>query len=172
MQLTQILFILIYSLIAVIFLSFAFRIVNKFENYLISRIEDNSKWQISSPYTTIVQAIIDAMKPHLERKGINVLPDFEIRYYENKKRSGHFNGNICVYTKNHQTMEEFVNTVLHEIKHFIQFKTDPHYRYYDDYTQTYGYRNNPFEREARKFAKEHAKQCLIYLEQQSLISRK
>ncbi|MFM7710828.1 MAG: hypothetical protein ACKO5C_07920 [Ferruginibacter sp.] len=77
---------------------------------------------------------------------------------------------IYIYLKNNNSVVELVNTVLHELGHYVQSKTDPDwFSNYDDYTEAFGYYNNPLEIDSRSFAEEWTTPCLFYLRDQKII---
>lgn len=130
-----------------------------------------TEWEKTVPYTRLVQETIYYTNDILFDLGIKRFPSFTIRYTAHKKYAGIFNGEVIVYLHNNPDIPTLVDTVLHEIMHFIQSKTDVQYKRYDDYSEKYGYWDNPFEIESRKFAKNHTEACLQYLEEKQLIRR-
>ena len=104
-------------------------------------------------------------------KKIKHFPSYRIRYYGHKRYSGVFDGTITVYLGSNNSIPELVDTVLHEVQHYVQSQTDRHYKYYDQYTAEKGYWNNPFEVVCREFAAQHRNACLRYLESKKLIAR-
>jgi membrane protein YdbS with pleckstrin-like domain len=130
-----------------------------------------SKWVRQAPYTTLVREIILFTNIILVQKGIKHFPSFKIRYYRHKKYSGLYTGEVIVYLENNREIPELVDTVLHEVQHYIQSLTDRQYKHYDRYTAERGYWNNPFEAECREFAAKHRDSCLKHLEDKQLIKR-
>lgn len=130
-----------------------------------------TKWISQVPYTTLVREIILFTNDILMQKGIKNFPSFKIRYYRHKKYSGVYNGEVVVYLENNREIPELVDTVLHEVQHYIQSLTDRHYKHYDRYTAEVGYWNNPFEVECRDFAARHRDSCLKHLEAKHLIKK-
>ena len=84
---------------------------------------------------------------------------------------GKFDNEIAVYTKNHNNVVQLVDTVLHEVCHYIQANTNSDFDNYKTYTKKHGEWNNPFEVEAREFASEHLNNCLLHLEEKGLVSK-
>lgn len=86
---------------------------------------------------------------------------------------GWYNGNhnvVRIYVNNHNNIPDLVNTVLHEICHHIQnHDHNGHFRYYDDYQETYGYFNNPLEVDSRAFADRWTHECLVFLKNENVI---
>ena len=78
---------------------------------------------------------------------------------------------ITVYVKGHLSVEELVDTVLHEICHHIQkVASIKEFKKYDRYSSEFGYFNNPLEIESREFAKKWAMPCISYLLQKKIIA--
>ena len=161
--------ILIYTgagIVATVILSIIVEVVNIIINHL-----DGKRWVSQVPYTKLVGETIRYTNNILYEKKITQFPSFTIRYYRHKKFAGVFNGQVVVYLKSNRDIPVLVNTVLHEVMHYIQSKTDKQYKRYGEYTTTFGYWNNPLEKEARDFADKYCEQCLIYLESKKLIKK-
>jgi len=138
-------------------------------NVLLSHFE--SEWEKNVPYTVLVKEIILYTGFALREHNIKHFPDFKICYYKNKKYAGVYDGKIIVYLGSNPTINDIVNTTLHEVQHHIQHKTDPQYKYYSDYTKTCGYWLNPFEKEARSFASKYEDSCIEYLVSKKIIQK-
>jgi hypothetical protein len=132
---------------------------------------DGQRWVKQVPYTQLVEETIRYTNNILYEKKITHFPRFIIHYYRHKKYAGQFDGKVIVYLKSNPDIPVLVNTVLHEVMHYIQSKTDKQFKLYGQYTRSYGYRNNPLEIEARAFAEKHCKPCLKYLESKQLIKK-
>ena len=130
-----------------------------------------TRWIRLAPYTRIVSEAILYTNDILAEKKIKRFPGYKIRYYRHKKYSGVFDGTVTVYLGSNNSIPELVDTVLHEVQHYVQSQTDRHYKYYDQYTAEKGYRDNPFEVESRAFAALHRDACLRHLELKKLITR-
>ena len=79
---------------------------------------------------------------------------------------------IYIYVKNNHSVDELVNTVLHELAHYIQCQSDANWvSTYNYYQQAYGYQQNPLEVDSRLFAQKWMKPCLTYLKENNLITR-
>ena len=76
-----------------------------------------------------------------------------------------------IYLNSNPDIPCLVNTVLYEVMHYVQSKTDKQYKRYGEFTRTLGYWNNPFEKEARAFADKHCEACIKYLESKNLIKK-
>ena len=84
---------------------------------------------------------------------------------------GFFNGEVIIYTKSNPNIESLIEITLHEVAHYIQSQTDKQFIRYDEYTRGMGYWDNPYEQDARSFAKENLVDCLKYLESKQLIRK-
>lgn len=131
----------------------------------------NRYWVTCVPYARLVRETIYFTGGILAEKGIRYYPSFTLRYYRHSKYAGVFNGEVVIYLKSNSDIPELVDTVLHEVQHYIQSRTDRHYKLYGRYTAERGYRDNPFEIECRAFAARHRDECLKYLESKQLIKR-
>lgn len=129
------------------------------------------KWLRKAPYTHLVREAIYFTGSILHEHKIKQYPSFRIYYFQHKKFMGVFNGVVIIYLKSNPDVPTLVNTVLHEVKHYMQSKTDKQFKRYDEFTNIYGYYDNPFEIESRAFADEHCDACLQYLESKQLIRR-
>ncbi len=168
---SEIIFFVSYSIGAAIILKFLFRQVDKLVAYLTRSNNISTNWKKNAPYTEVVRETIHYTNSILYKNGIKYFPKFEIHYRNHKKFDGFFNGEIKIYLKNHSDIPTLVTTALHEVAHYLQAETDTNFKNYDYYTNTIGYWDNPFEKSARKFAREHLDSCLRYLEQKNLIER-
>ena len=130
-----------------------------------------TRWIRLAPYTRIVSEAILYTNDILAEKKIKRFPGYKIRYYRHNKYSGVFDGSVTVYLGSNNGIPELVDTVLHEVQHYVQSQTDRQYKYYDQYTAEKGYWNNPFEVECREFAARHRDMCLRHLESKKLIAR-
>jgi Zn-dependent peptidase ImmA (M78 family) len=90
-------------------------------------------------------------------------PTVEVKYYINKKKSGDYSSKsrlIRIYVNNHQTIEELVDTCIHEYTHYLQLAKETQQLEYTKYNKTKGYFNNPYEIDARKKAKFYTPKCI------------
>lgn len=130
-------------------------------------------WKTNVPWAKLAREIMWFTGSVLRENKISHYPDITLRYYKHRRWAGVYYGGtqeIVVYLKNHSTVGEFVDTVLHEVCHHIQNKgKNREYRKYSEYNSKYGYHNNPLEVESRQFAREHTAACLAYLEKKQLI---
>ena len=117
------------------------------------------------PKTKLVWEVILFTNNILHGHGIKHFPTYRILYYRHPKMAGYFRGNeIVVYLKNNDDIPMLINTVLHEVGHYIQSKTEQkEFKLYGEYSSKVGYYNNPFEVAARKFAAKWEKDCISHL---------
>jgi len=118
------------------------------------------------PYTRLVFETMYYTGGLLHQNGIKVYPQVDIRYYRSKKYLGIHcpEGRIIIYTKSHSDVVQIINTVLHEIGHHFQMKTDTkEFKRYSEYQNQHGYEKNPCEIYARDFASLHQQPCLDFL---------
>ena len=125
-------------------------------------------------YSKLIHETIFYTGGLLNQNKIKQYPTVDIRYYKHSKWGGlHYgNGKVVIYTKSHKDVHEIVNTVLHEIGHHLQMKTDPkEYNRYNEYEKIHGYWFNPCEIYARDFSTKHLQPCIEYLESKGIISK-
>jgi len=67
---------------------------------------------------------------------------------------------IEIYAAECDTLRRFVDTIIHEYTHSCQGWVGVRY---SAYNREFGYRNNPFEIEARKVARETRTDCIRFL---------
>ena len=142
--------------------------------FILALFDAKPKTYVSNvPNTKLVNEVILFTNVILQKKGIKRFPTFRIQYYKHKKWSGYFNNEIVVYLKNHDDIPSLTNTVLHEVGHYIQSKTQQkEFKKYEEYTETLGYFNNPFEVDARNFASKWQKECITHLINKGVIGIK
>lgn len=120
--------------------------------------------------TTFCQLVIDWCQENIAHSNTRK-PNVTLSYYPHKKWGGTYStiGHECrIYVNNHQTIISIINTVIHEYVHARQ-KTKYFDALYEKYQREVGYENNPFEIEARKVAKKHKKECLLWVCRQLVI---
>ena len=130
---------------------------------------NNKKWKPNVPYTRLVSEIIQFTGPFLAERKIRTYPPFKICYYKHKKYAGVFNGEVVIYLKSNPDISTLVSTVLHEVRHYEQSKTDTQYKQYNTLTASVGYWDNPFEIQARAFAEQYTDSCIQYLASKQFI---
>lgn len=106
-------------------------------------------------------------------KSINRLK-VKVSSYEHKKTLAVFfpaQKEIKIYIKNHDTVQEIVDSLLHEVTHFKQYQRNPrgNIKEYTKLMGLYGYLNHPMEMEAVNTAKTYMGDCLKYLERNGYI---
>jgi len=131
-----------------------------------------AEWKTNVPYTRLISEIIHFTGPLLSNKNIKKYPTFKIYYYKHRKFAGFYNSIVVIYLKSNPNIPTLVNTVLHEIMHYTQSQTDKQYKRYDEFTNTYGYWENPFEKQARAWAAQNSDACIKYLASKQLIVKK
>lgn len=94
--------------------------------------------------------------------------NFEISYYKHKKNYGVFyssNKTIKVFVNNHNKIDEFIDTILHEVVHFFQYSADKRnfQTKYKLLLNQFTYVHHPMEIEARKIASQYVNPCFDYL---------
>jgi hypothetical protein len=72
---------------------------------------------------------------------------------------------IKIYVKNHDSVHEIVDSLLHEVTHYKQYLRNPrgHAKHYQKLLGLYGYVNHPMEIEAVETAKKYSDDCIKYL---------
>ncbi len=100
-------------------------------------------------------------------------PTVEIKYYKSKKKSGDYSSRsrvIRIFVNNRQTIEELVDTCIHEYAHYLQMPKEINQLEYTKYNKTKGYYNNPYEVDARKKAAFYTPKCVKDLRKLGYIS--
>jgi Zn-dependent peptidase ImmA (M78 family) len=112
----------------------------------------------------VVNEVIHFSKDILLQKGVETLPSYVLSQ-EPSKYMGSFDGSlIIVYVNNQSSLRDLVETSLHEIAHYLQKHTNANeFDKYDDYARELGYRKNPLELEAQRFARLWRRSCVEYL---------
>jgi hypothetical protein len=98
----------------------------------------------------------------------------KVSSYEHKKTMAvyfPFQKEIKIYVKNHDSVNEIVDSLLHEVTHYKQHLRDTrgHSKQYQKLLGLYGYLNHPMEIEAIDTAKKYSEDCLKYLLRNGLI---
>lgn len=98
----------------------------------------------------------------------------KVSTYEHKRTMAVFfpyQKEIKIYIKNHDTIQEIVDSLLHEVTHYKQYIRSPknNIKEYQKLLGLYGYENHPHEIEAVNTAKKYSKDCLTYLNRIGLI---
>ena len=79
---------------------------------------------------------------------------------------------IEIFLDHHYDVYELVDSLLHEVTHYKQYRINPRKSRKDYLTllKQYGYNKHPMEIEANSTAKKYLKNCLDYLERNGFIS--
>lgn len=122
-----------------------------------------------------VNAVIEWCKENMEYpKHHKYYPIVEVKYNINKKANGDYSSNsrlIRIFVNNHTSIEELVNTCIHEYTHYLQIPKEVHQLEYNKYNKTKGYYNNPYEIDAREKAKLYTPKCINDLYKLGYISK-
>ena len=112
----------------------------------------------------VVNEVILFTRNILGQEGIHTLPPYMLSQ-EASKYMGSFDGSlIVIYVHNQSCVKDLIETTLHEIAHFIQkHKNAIEFEKYDEYARELGYKKNPLEIEAQRFARLWRRPCFEYL---------
>jgi len=133
---------------------------------------NKKKWISNVSYSTLVRETIHYTNDILYQKGIKYFPTYKVSYYRHKKRMGVLNGSeIVIYCKNHNNVPEFVDTILHEVGHFIQICTDTQAFNPTSSPTKNGMVDNSLEKEACQFAEKWLDHCMDYLLDRKIIKK-
>lgn len=79
---------------------------------------------------------------------------------------------IEIFLGHNDNVYELVDSILHEVTHYKQHRTNPRkmIKDYKTLLNLYGYKKHPMELEANETAKRLQKECLFYLESNGFIS--
>ena len=92
--------------------------------------------------------------------------ELKIIYYRHQKYGGRylFNGKkIVIYVYDSLDLDYLVLAIIHEFTHHKQFEKKIHEQDYNQKHKEVGYRDNPYEIEARQIAKQKKKECLNWV---------
>ena len=107
--------------------------------------------------------------------GHKYYPQVKICYYKTKRnRFGDYASNtrlIRIFINNHSSVEELIDTIIHEYTHYLQMPTQQDQKEYNRYLKQKGYYKNPFEINARETADKYTSICLKEMKRKGLISR-
>ena len=96
--------------------------------------------------------------------GHKYYPQVKVCYYKTKRnRYGDYTSNsrlIRIFINNHTSVEELINTIIHEYTHYLQMPTQQDQKEYNRYLKQKGYFDNPFEINARETADKYTSICL------------
>jgi hypothetical protein len=113
---------------------------------------------------TIISWGLNNISPYCKNDAVN----FSISYYRHKKLMGTFFSStrqINIYINNHSDVKQIIDTALHEVVHYKQFRLNPRSfnSIYSKHLAEIGYKNHPMEIEARNVAALCTDRCLDYL---------
>lgn len=95
--------------------------------------------------------------------GHKFYPQVKICYYKTKRnRFGDYNSNIRlirIFINNHCTVEEIINTIIHEYTHYLDMPAHQNQKEYNRYLKQIGYFDNPYEINARVTADRYTPLC-------------
>jgi hypothetical protein len=133
------------------------------------------KYSINVTKVKFVNTVIDWCKENMEYpKHHKYYPTVEVKYYINKKISGDYSSKsrvIRIFINNHKSIDELVNTIIHEYTHYLQMPRDTNQLEYTKYNKTKGYYNNPYEIDAREKAEFYTPKCIKDLSKLNYISK-
>ena len=139
-----------------------------------NKIKFKKNYTLNVTKARFVNLVIDWCQKNMEfPKGHKYYPTVEVKYYISKKKSGDYTSNsrvIRIFVNNHQTIEELVDTCIHEYTHYLQMPKNIHQLEYTKYNSTKGYHNNPYEVDARKKAAFYTPKCIKDLRKRGYIS--
>jgi hypothetical protein len=100
--------------------------------------------------------------------------DVEISYYRHKKMKGCFSSHfkkILVYVNNHESVDDLINTALHEVVHFFQYCSDKrnYEKNYYKLLKEKSYSYHPMEIEAVAIAAAYTNDCKKYLVEKGIL---
>jgi hypothetical protein len=105
--------------------------------------------------------------------GHKYYPQVKICYYKTKhSRFGDYTSNIRlirIFINNHTSVEELVDTIIHEYTHYLQMPTQQDQKEYNRYLKQKGYYKNPFEINARETANKYTSICMKEMKRKGLI---
>ena len=108
--------------------------------------------------------------------GHKYYPQMKICYYKTKRnRFGDYSSNtrlIRIFINNHNSVEELVDTIIHEYTHYLQMPSQQDQKQYNMYLKQKGYYKNPFEINARESADKYTSICLKDMKRMGLITRR
>ena len=106
--------------------------------------------------------------------GHKYYPQVKICYYKTKRyRFGDYTSNtrlIRIFINNHSSVEELIDTIIHEYTHYLDMPFQKDQNEYNRYLKQIGYYDNPFEINARETADKYTLICLKDMKRKGLIS--
>lgn len=131
-------------------------------------------YTINCDYNHLCESIVDWASNNIPPIKNSHRLSVKVSGYEHKKTMAVFfpaQKEIKIYIKNHDTVQEIVDSLLHEVTHYKQHIKNPrgNTKEYTKLMGLYGYLNHPMELEAVNTAKTHMGDCLKYLVRNGLI---
>jgi hypothetical protein len=93
------------------------------------------------------------------------MPQLIISYKRGNRYMGVYRPNknqMVIYVHKHKTIRELTNTIIHEFVHATQKNRSLNLSY-EEYNQSVGYWNNPYEIESRTIANNKDEECILEL---------
>ena len=114
---------------------------------------------LTIPKTMYVRLVVEWC--HENIGGTNKKPLSKVKYHRSKTNGVYQprNKEMVINVNTHSTILELTNTVIHEYVHHTQTNRTFN-RQYDQYTEEYGYWENPFEVESRTISDKYQRQCV------------
>ncbi len=142
-------------------------------------LNSKKKWVKAVPYSKLINATLQYTSNILLENKISHYPKVHILYKEHKRYKGYYsNGEIFIYIKSTESIEDIILVLLHEIGHAIDHKKDP--QYFEKYNKNYdfnkfahflSYTCSPLEISANEFAYKHQDLCLKFLAKKGIIKK-
>lgn len=149
-----------FSIFIIIFVG-VFLVILFYEGYKDIKVSNTPIRDLPVHYTVLSDTILYWCGENLGKR--KKQPRIELRYYQSKKYCGKYLGataTIVVYTKSNISLEQLVNTVIHEYCHHLQFEKPQSQKVYDKLLMDIGYLNHPMEIEARNVASKNTMKCI------------
>jgi hypothetical protein len=141
--------------------------------FFLSLIDLISNWgkktySVNCDYNQLCTNIVDWSVANIPPIKTNHRLNVNVSSYEHKKTMAMYyphKKEIKIYIKNHESVIEIVDSLLHEVTHYKQYlrNTRGHSKNYQKLLGLYGYQNHPMEIEAVDTAKKYTKDCIKYL---------
>ena len=133
------------------------------------------KYTLNVTKSRLVKATIEWCKENMEYpKHHKYYPTIEVKYTKNKNTNGDYssrNRNIRIFVNNHNSIEDLINTCIHEYAHYLQMPKEANQLEYNKYNKAKGYFNNPYEIDAREKANFYTPKCIEHLYKLGYISK-
>jgi hypothetical protein len=144
-------------------------------SFLLYLTESKQKtYTINCDYNLLCKSIIDWAIGNIPPIKSGHRLSVKVSTYEHKRTMAVFfpyQKEIKIYVKNHDTVDEIVDSLLHEVTHYKQYIRSPksNMKEYQKLLGLYGYDNHPHEVEANNTARNYSKDCLEYLNRNGFI---